>query len=442
MKKRKGIFVGILITAVAVGGVMVLKNMTGGHGLPVSEQAVLYHCPMHPSYVSDKPGDCPICGMKLVKVEPQKPDTTQAEGGQRKEGGHEGHAARKDQEGKPLTPAQKAKSICLFHECPMLKEGRVCPMLIFTEEGKPAVCPVCKRELTGEERVVVESPKDIMEYAAITIDTTRQQLIGIRTSPVVSKPAVKVIRTVGKIAYDPELYQAEQEYLEAIQAYEKARAGAPQEIRERSEKLVQATQTKLELLGLSEDLIEEVRDAGVPDLSLILARPGGTVWLYAPVYEQELDIVKAGQKVTVTSPHILPGKKFFGTVRSLDPVLDPKTRSVRLRAVLDNSEGYLKPNAYVDVEIEVNLGTQLLIPKSAVLDSGERKIAFVARGNGVFEPRLLILGPELEDDFVVISGVTEGEEVVHQATFFVDSESRLQAAIGQMAGGMHTHHGS
>jgi len=269
----------------------------------------------------------------------------------------------------------------------------------------------------------------------------RQQLIGIRTAPVVSQTSSKTIRTVGKIAYDPELYQAEQEYLEAISAHEKAKSGAPGEIIERSQALVNSTKTKLELLGLSDDLIREVRRSGVPDRSLILAKRGGKVWMYAPIYEQELDVVKPGQSVEVTAQNIMAGKIFKGTVRSIDPVLDPKTRSVRIRAVLDNSEGLLKPNVYVNAEIKIPLGEQLLIPESAVLDSGERKIAFVALGKGVFEPRLLTLGPKLEDSFVVVDGVAKDEKVVVQAAFFVDSESRLKAALGQMGSNPHAGHG-
>lgn len=444
MTKRKGLLIAIGIAVIAVGGVMIIKNIAGGHGSHASKQAVLYHCPMHPTYTSDRPGDCPICGMKLIAVEQEEHDEALHEGSHGMEGSQGAqneHASHGAQAGNQSSPAQQSKSLCLFHECSMLKEGKVCPMLIFTEEGKPAECPVCKHKLTGKEAIPLEQPKDIMGYTAVTLSPKKQQLIGIRTEPVISRPSVKTIRTVGKIAYDPELYQAEQEYLEAIQAYEKASEGAPSEIVERADALVQATKTKLELLGLSDDLIQEIKGSGVPDRSLILAKPGGTVWMYAPIYEQELDIVKPGQKVGVTAQNIVSGKKFSGTVRSIDPVLDPQTRSVRIRAVLDNSEGYLKPNVYVNAEIEVDLGKQILIPESSVLDSGERKIAFVALAKGVFEPRLLTLGPKLEDTFVVVNGVSENEEVVAQAAFFVDSESRLKAALGQMSGGAHAGHG-
>jgi len=121
----------------------------------------------------------------------------------------------------------------------------------------------------------------------------------------------------------------------------------------------------------------------------------------------------------------------------LEPVLDAKTRSVRARVQVENPDSILKPNVFVNVEIKVALGEQTLIPETAVLDSGARKIAFVERVQGVFEPRLLKLGPKLEDHYTVIAGVTAGERVVDQATFFVDSESKLKAAIGQMQGHQH-----
>jgi len=420
MKRNKKLIILMVVASVVMAGILLLPHKTNHQGHEVTS-ATMYHCPMHPTYTSDRPGDCPICDMKLVKMDQAQVDldTLQALSSE--------------------TQAVSSESTqCIYHECPMLKEGEMCPMLIFTEEGKAQECPVCKQRLSETKAEVIQAPKDIMGYTAVMLSDQKQQLIGIRTAPVIKKTAKKKVRTVGKIAYDPELYQAEQEYLEAIQAYNKAAQGAPPEITERAKALVDATQTKLELMGLSEELVQDIKKAGVPDRSLILAKQGGTVWMYAPIYEQDLDIVTPGQKVKVTAQNIMAGKIFSGEVRSIDPVFDPQTRSVRVRAVLDNSEGLLRPNVYVDVEIEVELGEQLLISENAVLDSGERKIAFVAREQGVFEPRRLILGPKLEDYFVVISGVTEGENVVAQATFFVDSESRLKAAIDQSTTG-HQH---
>jgi len=427
--------IGMLVIAVLIAvGTVGIVNYIKDQGTSAHQGHVkaLYQCPMHPTYTSDQKGDCPICGMKLVEVEQTEEIVD--------EGNHVGHEGSG---GAVATTDEKeqAKSVCLFHECPMLKEGRICSMLIFTEDGKTPVCPVCNQKLTGQELVPVEQPKDITGYTAVTLSDKKLQMIGIRTSPIEERQASKSIRTVGKIAYDPELYQAEEEYLQALGAWKKAKTGGDPEIAARAERLVESSRIRLELFGLNQKLIAEIEELGKPDKSLILAEAGGTVWMYAPIYEQEMDVIKEGQTVRVTAPTVIPGKEFSGTIRGVDSVLDPKTRSVRIRAVLDNEEGHLKPNVYVNVVIEVDLGKQILIPEDAVLDSGERRIAFVALRKGVFEPRVLILGPKLEDDFVVISGVSTGEEVVSQATFFVDSESKLKAAVGQSAGGAHAGHG-
>jgi len=317
----------------------------------------------------------------------------------------------------------------------------MCSLLIFVQPGETPRCPMTGKELIQNELVPLENPGDITGYTAVTLSPERQQMIGIRTAKVVMDHATKTVRTVGRIAYDSELYQAQEEYLQALGAYKKAQMGEEPEIVERALKLVNSTKTRLEIIGLNQELIKEIEAAGAPDKSLLLASPGGTVWLYAHVYEQDLDLIKVGQKIVVSTSSVAAGKLFHGSIRAIDTVLDPKTRSVRIRAKLDNPEGLLKPNVYVDVEVQIELGDQILIPETAVLDSGERQIAFVAKGDGIYEPRRLKLGPLVGSKYVVLAGVKSGEAVVDQATFFVDSESKLKAAVGQAGGGAHAGHG-
>jgi len=374
--KSKLVLVGILIATLVIGVVGYASYLRSGSkgGEVSSKQKTLYQCPMHPTYTSDRKGECPICGMRLVEV--KRGDTVVI---QDDDTGREGYVVLTDE------------------------------MVSYPENAK----------------------------GIVTINLTKQQLIGVRTTRLEERSAVKNIRTVGKIAYDPELYQAEEEYIQAYAAWKKAEMGPNPEIIERAKRLVESSHMRLRLLGLNADLIQEIEKAGAPDGSLILGEPGGKVWLYAPIYEKDLGLVQVGQIVYVTASTILPGKSFQGAIRAIDPILDPKTRSVRIRAEIDNPEGVLKPNIFVNADIEVNLGRQLLIPEDAVLDSGKRQIAFIAKGKGVFVPTLLQLGPKLEDDYVVISGVSKGDEVVSQATFFVDSESKLKAAIGQVEGHEH-----
>jgi RND family efflux transporter MFP subunit len=255
----------------------------------------------------------------------------------------------------------------------------------------------------------------------------------------------KAIRTVGRIAHDPELYQAQQEYLQALAGSKKAGSATAPEIHEQAGKLVESARIKLRLLGLSEELIDEIEAAGKPDRSLLYSDPGGRVWLYAPIYEYELSLVKAGDKIEIEAPG-LPGEKFEGLIRSIDSVLDPMTRSARVRAVLENPQGFLKPEMYVNATLRVDVGEKLAVPQEAVFATGEKNVVFVTRPDGSMEPREVVLGVQADDFSEVRSGVGEGEQVVTDGNFLIDSESRLKAALqgmggsaGESQGGGHSH---
>ncbi len=372
MKLNKKIVAAVAVIAIVGVGMIakgVYENSMKTHKGMAHD---IFICPMHPTYSSDRQGECPICGMSLVKKKQEEMLSMSLDGGQ---GDHVEH-------------------------------------------------------------------KNISGYTAIKLSPEKQQLIGIRVSEVKKAPASKAIRTVGRIAYDPELYQAEEEFLQSVEAYTKAKSSGDADIEGRAEKLVASAKVKLELMGLNEELMGELEVAGMPDKSLLVSKAGEKVWMYAPIYEHDLDAVKIGQKVKVTAQTVAPGKKYEGKVRSIDPVIDPETRSVNLRAQLENPEGSLRPNVFVNAEIQVDFGDQLIIPEDAVLDSGERQIAFVGKGDGIFEPRSLKLGSKLDNGYIVLSGIDEGESVVDQATFFVDSESKLKAALSQAGGqssGGHNH---
>jgi len=299
---------------------------------------------MHPEVVEEGAGSCPKCGMALEAVRPE----TSQDGGE-----------------------------------------YICPMHPEVQENKPGICPICGMKLievkaalksemaaheSSHEGHTKAAGKTVAGYSTVMLSPEKQQLIGIRLAEVVKEPAVKMIRTVGRIAYDPELYQAQEEYLQAIQAFEKAKASVDPDIQARAEKLVESAKIKLELMGFSEALIAELVTKGAADRSLLMAQPGEKVWMYAPIYENELELVKVAQTVTVTLQSGSSGTSYEGKIQAIDPVLDPTTRSIKIRAELENPDGILRPNVYVNAEIEVDLGKQILIPESSVLDSGERKI--------------------------------------------------------------------
>ena len=119
-------------------------------------------------------------------------------------------------------------------------------------------------------------------------------------------------------------------------------------------------------------------------------------------------------------------------------MVDTVTRSIRARAVLQNPEGFLKPEMYVNAILERRLGEVLAVPEEAVFATGEQNIVFVAKPDGVFEPRQVTVGVKSGEDYEVKSGLSEGETVVTSGNFLIDSESRLKAAL-QSVGEGHKH---
>lgn len=393
MRSRKKIALIVLVAAVLAS--VVAMRVSGpprhaGH----ADQAALYYCPMHPTYTSDRPGDCPICNMKLVKKEVEN---------------------KKEEEKKilywtdPMMPGYKSdkpgKSPMGMEMIPVYKEGAV------SSDGPQG-------------------------YSAVLLSDQKKQLIGLKTVPAGKRVMVRTIRTVGRIAYDPELYQTEQEYLQASAALEKAKGMGPA-MAEQAQQLVDSARLRLRVLGLSESAIREMAGWKEPDRTLLLPDGNGQVWLYAPVYEYELSLIRVGQKVQADTA-ALPGRIFEGSVQSIDSVLDPMSRSARVRAVLKDPQGVLRPEMYVDVSLRADLGERLAVPQEAVLDTGIRRVLFVEKSEGVLEPREVEVGLRADSYVEILKGVQEGESVVINGNFLVDSESRLKSAL-EGAGQGHQH---
>jgi hypothetical protein len=149
----------------------------------------------------------------------------------------------------------------------------------------------------------------------------------------------------------------------------------------------------------------------------------------AEVFQIDLGRIKVGDRATLTL-NSYPGRLFEGRVNFIYPQVDMMTRTARARLVFSNPGLKLTPGMFVNVVLKVPMGKQLVIPASGVLQSGTRQIVFVSRGDGYIEPREVQLGARAGDDFVVLKGVKEGEEIVTSANFLIDSESQLQAALG------------
>jgi multidrug efflux pump subunit AcrA (membrane-fusion protein) len=154
-----------------------------------------------------------------------------------------------------------------------------------------------------------------------------------------------------------------------------------------------------------------------------------TVWVLAQVFQNDLGRIKAGLPATLTVDSY-PGRVFRGRVDFIYPDVDTTTRTARARLIFSNPHLTLSPGMFVNVSVDVNMGRQLTIPVGGVLQSGSRQIVFVDRGSGYLEPREVQLGPQANEEYIVLKGLKAGERIVTSANFLIDSESQLQAAIG------------
>jgi Cu(I)/Ag(I) efflux system membrane fusion protein/cobalt-zinc-cadmium efflux system membrane fusion protein len=166
-----------------------------------------------------------------------------------------------------------------------------------------------------------------------------------------------------------------------------------------------------------------------PDTRLYTVADLSVVWVLAQVFQNDLSRVRVGVPASLTVDSY-PGRLFHGRVDFIYPDVDLTTRTSRVRMVFANSKLTLTPGMFVNVNFQVPLGEQLVIPASGVLQSGTRQIVFVGRGAGYLEPREVQLGQRAGDDYIVLDGLKAGEHIVTSANFLVDSESQLQAAIG------------
>jgi len=287
-----------------------------------------------------------------------------------------------------------------------------CSMHPQVRADKPGKCPICGMELIpvykGEEDKIV-------------IDQKTVTTLGIKSQPAEKMYLNKTIRLPAKVAYDSELYLAQQEYLSSFHNLQKIKDADEEQIR-RVKETLESAKTRLYLLGYNEEEIEKLQQLGEPDKNLIY--PGKKVWLHAEIYEYDLALVKPGQKVVATVP-AYPSEKFIGVVRFIEPVLNPQTRSAKARIEFDNPEGKLKLEMYADLEIKISLGKHLSIPETALIDTGTRKVVYLDLGNGRYKMQEVKTGFEAEGYVQVVSGLKEGDMVVTDGNFMLDSQSTL-----------------
>ncbi|HZR09019.1 MAG TPA: efflux RND transporter periplasmic adaptor subunit, partial [Myxococcales bacterium] len=356
-----------------------------------------WHCPMHPTYVSDKPGDCPICGMRLVPIE----------------GENENRQDRK----------------IAFYRSPM-NPTQTSPIPRQDEMGMDYV-PVYEDEVKG-------GAETVEGYSTVRLDPMRQQLIGLRTAPVTRAQIGTAWRTVGRVAvdetrvrrinvkvdgfveklyvdfvgkpvrrgqalfalYSPELVSAQNEYL--LAARTRAQLGPASQ--RTGDELVEAARRRLELWDVPRSEIAHLDHGGAPLRTLTLYSPiagvvtaksvvqgskitaGDTpfevtdlsrVWVLADAYESDIARVKVGTPATLRID-ALPNRLFKGRVGFVDPLVDPKTRTAKIRVAFANPDLDLKPDMFGEVAFEGTTREGLRVPVDAVIDSGAQKVVFVS----------------------------------------------------------------
>ena len=395
MEKSKASTI-ILIIAVFIVAAGVLLNghyhFLGG-STPAKTTKELYYCPMHPNFTSDKPRECAICGMSLVKREAS------------------GAISAKPSEG-------AAKKI-LFYRNPM----------------DPTVTShVPMKDSMGMDYIpVYEEQASKTAQSGVYINPAKQQLIGVKKQKVEVRKLAGKILTVGKVAYDPDLFVAQEEYLQSVKTNKNVAENDSNYAAEQPESFTKTARRKLLLLGMSSNEIDDLTMRGNADFRLYLPDASDSqVWVYLTIYEYESALVKEGLPVEIETI-AYPGEIFKGSIVSIAPVLNTATRTLNVRTLVNNPNNKLKLGMYVNAEITYNLGNKLAVPQDAVMDSGTRKIVFVADANGYFKPKEVTLGSKSEGYYEILRGLSGGEEVVTSGNFLIDSESKLNAVLSQMS---------
>ncbi len=264
------------------------------------------------------------------------------------------------------------------------------------------------------------------------------------------------------LIYSPEVFTAAEEYRLALESRKRLGGSAEPPAISGADDLVAASRRRLELWGLTPEQIEQIATSPKPQVELTVYSPASgivterkvasgqyvnagealytltdlsTVWVKAEIYEPDLPAVHDRHEVEITSDS-LPGTILHGQVGFIEPQVNPQTRTVSVRIQVSNPRMRLRPGMFVQAKFAAPAGRDTLaVPRSAVIDTGTRKVVYVARGNGVFEGRAVQLGPPGDDFYPVIAGLQEGERVVTQGNFLVDSQSRITGGMTGLFGG-------
>ncbi|MEO8169046.1 MAG: efflux RND transporter periplasmic adaptor subunit, partial [bacterium] len=376
-----------------------------------------YTCPMHPSVRSDKPGPCPVCGMALVKRTAMK---------------EAGPKDAKNLKAVSLSPTQRIIA-------------------------NVSVVQAQLKEINRDVQVV-----GVVSYAEPSYKHISMRFPG-RLEKLYISYTGQFVRKGDPIAdvYSPEAISAQEEYLLALDSDEQSKIG-DQSFASSAAQLLEQSKEKLLQWGFTQKQIARLKATRkVNSVVTIYSEVSGTVvkksvdpqhyastgddmfdvadlstvWIYLDVYERDIRFITPGQRVLVNT-EAYPSEKFTGRVVFVDPVVNPETRTIRVRSEFANPKLKLKPNMYVTATIAVEKSSAIVVPSAAILSTGKRTVVWIEVNKNVFEPRDVVTGSTNNGFTVILEGLKEGEYVVETGGFLLDSESTLSqpASVDPHAG--------
>ena len=449
---NKNLNIILIALLVILTGFIVYQNFIAddGHVHETAENMngeQFWTCGMHPDIVTNEPGNCPICGMKLTPI---KNDINSSSG-----------KKKILYWVAPMDPNE------IYNEPGKSKMGMdLVP--VYADQGAQSgvvtIDPVVQQNMnvkftTIERRSLSPS---IETNATITTDERNEEQITARVGGWIEKLYVnytgQMVKRGDKLLeiYSPELVSAQQEYLTALRYKEKVNGNSNNNLSSSGDELLKNSYRKLQLLNMSDSEIEALQKSNDVKTSIPLYSPvTGTVmmksviegekinagqnllhiadlsslWIKADLYESDIKNVKVGNPVTV-KVNAYPSQTFQGKVSFIYPTIDLKTRTVQVRIDIANTDYKLKPAMLANVTIQSGeSSTMVVIPETAVIRSGQQNVAVQFLGNGKFKPAKVELGNYADGFYQILSGLKAGDKVVTSAQFLIDSESSLKTAM-------------